>query len=65
MQVRKGWGKVYVDGQKVASETPLVNYALSPGSHTVKVYYPVLKRYSKKRTINVKSGETTRTIFDP
>ncbi|MFB6375443.1 MAG: PEGA domain-containing protein, partial [Bradymonadaceae bacterium] len=65
VQVQKGWGKVYVDGNKVASETPLVNYAIEPGEHVVKVYYPVLKRYSEERTVEIKSGETTRAIFNP
>mgnify|MGYP006280052589 CR=1 FL=1 len=65
VQVKKGWGKVYVDGNMVASETPLINYAIDPGSHKVKVYYPVLKRYSKERTVNVKPGKTARAIFSP
>jgi hypothetical protein len=65
VQVKKGWGKVYVDGQKVASETPLINHSLGPGTHEVKVYYPVLKRSSDVRTVQVESGKTERVIFDP
>jgi serine/threonine protein kinase len=65
VQVRGGWGKVYVDGEMVASETPLVEHELAAGSYTVKVYYPVLKRYSEERTVEVKAGETTRSIFEP
>jgi len=65
VQVKKGWGKVFVDGKEVASETPLVNHSLSPGTHEVKVYYPVLKRASEVRTVRVESGETKRVLFDP
>jgi serine/threonine-protein kinase len=65
VQVRGGWGKVYVDGEIVASESPLVGHELPAGSYTVKVYYPVLKRYSDERTVEVEAGETTRSIFEP
>ncbi len=65
VQVRGGWGKVYVDDELVSSETPLVEHGLEPGSYTIKVYYPVLKRSSSERTVEIEAGETTRSIFEP
>jgi serine/threonine-protein kinase len=65
VQVKQGWGKVYVDGKQVASETPLLRHQLESGPHRIKVYYPVLKRYSNVKRIDVQPGKHEKVIFSP
>jgi serine/threonine protein kinase len=55
------WGKVYVDGKRVAEETPLYRYRLSPGRHVVRVFYPSKGLFSDPRPLVLRPGET-RTL---
>ena len=57
------WGKVYVDRRIVAAETPLMKGKVKPGRHSVKVYYPTLKKFSKAQTVQVNAGEVKKLIF--
>ena len=57
------WGKVYVDRRMVAPETPLLKHKVSAGRHTVKVYYPSLRRFSKVEKVSVRPGQTKKLFF--
>jgi len=58
------WGAVYVDGQRVASSTPMYRRPLAAGRHRVSVYNPDRKASSPTRTVVVRPGETTTAGFD-
>jgi hypothetical protein len=51
------WCNVSVDGRN-AGQTPVVNFALSPGRHTVVCVNP--QAGTRRVTINVDPGETVR-----
>ena len=57
------WGKVYVDRRIYAAETPVLRGRVPAGRHSVKVYYPTLKRFSKAQTVKVRRGETKKLFF--
>lgn len=65
VNIKGGSGKVYVDDKLVSSKTPLNRYSLSPGAHTIKVYYPDLKRYSAPLNVSINPGLTSRHTFVP
>jgi serine/threonine protein kinase len=51
INVESGWAEVWIDGVKVKSETPLLNYRLAPGSHEIAVVRDG-KRISKRIVLN-------------
>ena len=59
------WGVVYVDGRKAARETPLRNYRVSSGKHTVTVKWPSRGGMSKSRVILVAPGGKIKLQFTP
>ena len=58
------WGAVYIDGKKVASETPLYRHAVSPGRHEVKVYYAEEKTYSRRQVVVLAPGQHRSIGFE-
>jgi len=50
------WGAVYIDGKRVAAETPAYQLSVAAGVHQVKVFYPDTGTYSPTRTITVQAG---------
>ncbi len=65
VRVIDGDGKVYINGKMVSSKTPLTKHSLAKGRYRVKVYFPMLKRYSSERTVEIAAGKTRRVIFKP
>ena len=61
----KPWGQVYVDGRRVARETPLHKWKAPAGYRLVKVVFPSLGGLSRKKTVNVKPGTVTPVFFTP
>ncbi len=57
------WGRVWIDGKDIGSNTPLVDYLLPAGRHTIIVYPPT----SKKMTagVEIRPGETTSMVLLP
>jgi serine/threonine-protein kinase len=58
------WGAVFIDGKKVASETPLYRHAVSPGRHEVRVYYAEQKAYSKRQVVVLAPGQHRSIGFE-
>jgi hypothetical protein len=56
-------GQVFVDGELVATETPLMNHELEAGTHRVKVYFISLRRFSEERRVRVVEGEGRSVVF--
>ena len=56
-------GQVYIDGQLVSSETPLVKYEVTPGQHAVRVYYPDLSKYSETKKAVIHKGNHINLYF--
>ena len=62
---KRGWltvtarpyGRVFVDGERVASSTPLVRHPLSTGAHEVRVVHPSLG--VKHAVVPVEGGRLT------
>ncbi len=61
VQVKDGWGDVYIDGRKVDT-TPLMNHALPAGEHTVRVVNPATGLDST-RTVTVVAGQSAKVTF--
>jgi hypothetical protein len=57
----KPWAKVSIDGKEVGI-TPIVDHKVSCGSHKVTLHNADLD-IKKTETINVKSGETFKKMF--
>jgi hypothetical protein len=58
------WGSVYVDGQLVSPETPLVKYKIPAGSHRVYICFggdPNQK--SPPKSVSISRGETSVVLF--
>jgi serine/threonine protein kinase len=51
------WGAVYIDGKKVASETPLYRHSLKPGRHAVLIKWGDTGRRSEAKKIVLEPGE--------
>ena len=51
------WGAVYVDGQRVAGETPLYRRALPAGRHEIRVYFKEARAWSDKRIVELAPGQ--------
>jgi hypothetical protein len=54
------FGEVYIDGVD-AGQTPLVEYALKPGRHTVRIEHPGFKTVSE--TVQVDASNTIRKRY--
>jgi len=57
------WGAVYIDGRRVAEETPVYRLPLSPGPHRVHIVYGDRASSAVQRVI-VHSGQTRTLGFD-
>jgi hypothetical protein len=58
------WGAVYIDGKRVADETPLYRHPLPAGRHEVRVYYSEDKVYSKRRIVELEPGQHRSIGFE-
>ena len=56
-------GQVFIDGEVVATETPLMNFEIEAGTHTVKVYFINLRSFSEERRVRVVAGEGRSVVF--
>jgi hypothetical protein len=52
------WGAVYLDGHKVADETPLYRLPVLAGRHRVTIVNPNQPRPSPAREVTIAPGET-------
>jgi hypothetical protein len=50
-----GWGTIYIDGKKIKQKAPMAKYAISVGTHTIKVENVALG-LSYTETVQVTSG---------
>ncbi len=57
------YAQVYVDGRRVAAETPLINHEISAGTHRVKVFFVALQRFSDERWVRLDAGERRTLRF--
>ncbi len=62
VNVSRGWAHVYVDGAKLDTTTPLANFEVEPGRHTVRVLNEALGIDASKE-VTVESGGRTERIF--
>ncbi len=56
------WGQVYVDGRRVANETPVRGLRVKAGFRKVKVVFPTAGGAAVSRTVPIKEGQNA-TIF--
>lgn len=61
VNVSEGWAEVYVDGQKI-EDTPVYNYEISAGSHTIKVVNPKTG-FEATRSVRIQSGKAEKIFF--
>jgi serine/threonine protein kinase len=54
------WSHVVIDGQDSGKNTPLLNFKVPPGPHTIELQLPDGRTFTEK--INVKAGETVRIV---
>jgi hypothetical protein len=54
----KPWGVLFVDGKKVADETPVYRLPLAEGTHRVAIFYPDRGAYSAGQSVTLHAGET-------
>jgi serine/threonine protein kinase len=59
------WGILFIDGKRVADETPVFDLAIPAGRHAVKVYFPSLGRFSRSRRIVFEPGARRTLVFAP
>jgi serine/threonine-protein kinase len=57
------WGAVYIDGVRVASETPLYRHPVAPGAHRVAVFYPDRGEFSPVRTMHLSPDQHATVGF--
>ncbi len=55
--------QIYIDGKLISSKTPLRKHEVTPGSHTVRVYFLDTQKFSKSREIYVGKGATMSMNF--
>jgi hypothetical protein len=55
---------VYVDGRRIADETPAYRLPVPPGPHRVQILYGDRAVYSAAQRVTVGSGQTRRLGFD-
>jgi hypothetical protein len=58
------WGVVFIDGKKVASETPLYRHPVAPGRHEVRVYYAEQKTFSQRQVVVLEPGQHRSIGFE-
>ncbi len=58
------WGAVYIDGKRVAAETPLYRHALPAGRHEIRVYFKEAKAYSERRVVDLEPGQHRSIGFE-
>jgi len=54
------FGEVYIDGTDVG-QTPVVEYAVAPGRHTIRIEHPGYKTVSE--TVQVNGNSTVRKRY--
>jgi hypothetical protein len=59
------WGVLYLDGHKIADETPVYRLAVPEGAHRVAVFFPARGTYSTSQSISLHAGETRVLGFKP
>lgn len=60
----RGWGSVYVDGQMVAQESPLIGHRLPAGVHQVRLCYNGDRsRCTADRRVTIRAGGHERVVF--
>ena len=58
------WGSVFLDGQQIARETPLIKYRLAAGSHRVYVAFRGDRSdRSRTRTVRIRRGKSQTVRF--
>ena len=55
--------QIYIDGKLISAKTPLRKHEVTPGSHTVRVYFIDSRTFSKSREIYVGKGATMSLNF--
>jgi hypothetical protein len=58
------WGQVFIDGRRVADETPAYRLPVVAGRHSVAVFDPARRRFSPTQTVVVREGESRRLGFE-
>ena len=61
VNVSEGWAEVWIDGQKVET-TPLYNYELAAGTHTIKVVNPS-SGFEDTKTVKIQAGKADKVFF--
>jgi hypothetical protein len=56
VELKDGWGTVFVDGDEKGTAPPVLSVKLSPGSHDIEIRNPALP--TVKRTVDVVAGKT-------
>ncbi|MGZ3440620.1 MAG: hypothetical protein ACXVDD_13955, partial [Polyangia bacterium] len=51
------WGSIYIDGRRIADETPLYRFALRPGDHVVQVRFGDDRATARAERVHVGAGE--------
>jgi hypothetical protein len=59
------WGQVFVDGHRIASETPIYRVAIPAGPHRVSVLDPSTKHFSAEKRIVIVPGQNGVLGFHP
>ena len=63
INVSPGWAYIEIDGQRVQGETtPLTDYKISAGPHTVRVFHAE-RGLNETKKVTIKSGETETVWF--
>ena len=55
--------QIYIDGRLVSSKTPLKKHQVTPGSHTIRVYFFDTRKFSKSREVYVGKGVSLSVNF--
>jgi serine/threonine-protein kinase len=58
------WGAVYVDGKRMAEQTPVYRLAVPAGRHRVAIFNPKRDAYSVAQVTNVEAGSARVLGFD-
>jgi hypothetical protein len=58
------WGAVYIDGKRVAGETPLYRFPLPAGRHDVRVFFKEAKVFSERRVVELRPGQHRSIGFE-
>jgi hypothetical protein len=57
------WGAVYIDGKRVAEQTPVYRLPVAAGQHRITVFNPDRASHSAPRSIEVKESEVATVGF--